>query len=147
MVRAVKLEETPSGSYYNPSQGIFQDLAGSFGPPRLSIGRAGDSLGLSWPANALGYPAGVHRRAFAHRLAKLDRPRADYQRPTTQYSWTLPRATSSSASAFRSRIVPALVLENTLRVETVGNSLSPFSLGAKRVRPALEGRPDVQWQI
>jgi len=23
MIRAVKLEETPSGSYYNPSQGIF----------------------------------------------------------------------------------------------------------------------------
>jgi hypothetical protein len=30
MLRAVKLEATPSGSYYNLSQGIFQNLAGSF---------------------------------------------------------------------------------------------------------------------
>ena len=55
MVRPVKLEVSGSGSYFNPSQGIFQDLAGSFGPPWLSIGRAGNSVSLSWPANALGY--------------------------------------------------------------------------------------------
>jgi hypothetical protein len=37
MVRAVKLEVSGSGSYYNASQGIFQDLANSFGPPLLTI--------------------------------------------------------------------------------------------------------------
>lgn len=37
MVRAVKLEVTGSGSYYNASQGIFQDLANDFGPPVLTI--------------------------------------------------------------------------------------------------------------
>ncbi|MBI1878670.1 MAG: hypothetical protein HYR94_10680, partial [Chloroflexi bacterium] len=28
MVRAIKLEDTPSGTYFNPSQGIFQSIAG-----------------------------------------------------------------------------------------------------------------------
>ena len=37
MVRAVKLEVSASGSYYNASQGIFQDLANDFGPPVLTI--------------------------------------------------------------------------------------------------------------
>jgi hypothetical protein len=37
LVRAVKLEETPSGSYYNASQGIFQNLEGSAGSPRIEI--------------------------------------------------------------------------------------------------------------
>jgi len=37
MVRAVKLEETPSGSYYNPSQGIFQSLDGSAGAPWVEL--------------------------------------------------------------------------------------------------------------
>ena len=55
MVRAVKLEVSGSGSYYNASQGIFQDLAGRFGPPVLNISRVGGGVGLSWPANTLGY--------------------------------------------------------------------------------------------
>lgn len=37
MVRAVKLEVTPSGSYYNASQGIFQDFAASPAKPVLTI--------------------------------------------------------------------------------------------------------------
>ena len=37
MVRAVKLEVSGSGSYYNASQGIFQALASGFGPPVLTI--------------------------------------------------------------------------------------------------------------
>jgi hypothetical protein len=37
MVRAVKLEVTGSGSYYNASQGIFQNLNGDFGLPILTI--------------------------------------------------------------------------------------------------------------
>src|ERR1043166_4058425 len=37
MVRAVKLEVSGSGSYYNPSQGIFQALSNSFGPRVLTI--------------------------------------------------------------------------------------------------------------
>jgi hypothetical protein len=55
MVRAVKLEVAGSGSYYNASQGIFQDLAGTFGPPVLSIGPVGNGVGLTWPANSVGY--------------------------------------------------------------------------------------------
>ncbi len=57
LLRAVKLEVTPSGSYYNLSQGVFQDAVGSFGPATLSIERAADSatVTLSWPSRILGY--------------------------------------------------------------------------------------------
>ena len=37
MVRAVKLEVSGSGSYYNPSQGIFQSLNGSAGAPAITL--------------------------------------------------------------------------------------------------------------
>lgn len=37
MVRAVKLEQTPSGSYYNPSQGIFQSADGTAGAPWVEL--------------------------------------------------------------------------------------------------------------
>lgn len=50
MVRAVKLEVSASGSYYNASQGIFQDSKGTFNPPALSIRRATSSVVLSWSA-------------------------------------------------------------------------------------------------
>ncbi|NOS70500.1 MAG: fibronectin type III domain-containing protein [Verrucomicrobia bacterium] len=55
MVRAVKLEVSGSGSYYNASQGIFQDLAGSFGPPVLNISSVNGGVTLTWPANSPGY--------------------------------------------------------------------------------------------
>ncbi|MDB6035194.1 MAG: hypothetical protein JWM16_5532 [Verrucomicrobiales bacterium] len=50
MVRAVKLETTPSGTFYNPSQGVFAK-AGSGGvatAPKLSISKAQNELVLSW---------------------------------------------------------------------------------------------------
>jgi hypothetical protein len=37
MVRAVKLETSGSGTYYNSSQGIFQDLSGTFAIPAIAI--------------------------------------------------------------------------------------------------------------
>lgn len=37
MVRAVKLEVSASGSYYNASQGIFQSLDGTAGTPRIAL--------------------------------------------------------------------------------------------------------------
>lgn len=55
MVRAVKLEVSGSGSYYNASQGIFQDLAGNFGPPELKISSVSGGVGLSWATNSPGY--------------------------------------------------------------------------------------------
>jgi len=55
MVRAVKLEVSGRGSYYNPSQGIFQDLAGTYGPPLLTITRPTDGILLSWRANPMDY--------------------------------------------------------------------------------------------
>ena len=55
MVRAVKLEVSPSGSYFNASQGVFQDLIGTFGPPRLDVEREEASVRLTWPLPMMGY--------------------------------------------------------------------------------------------
>jgi hypothetical protein len=47
----VKLEVTPSGSYYNPSQGIFASISGggsSSGPISASIRRNGSNVLLTW---------------------------------------------------------------------------------------------------
>jgi hypothetical protein len=46
MVRAIKLQLTPSGSYYNPSQGRFVTLATS--PIRLAVSMTPNSASLSW---------------------------------------------------------------------------------------------------
>ena len=54
MVRAVKLENTPSGSYYNPSQGAFSTAVAASNPaPKLSIAKAqGGGLLLNWTSQA-----------------------------------------------------------------------------------------------
>jgi hypothetical protein len=41
MVRAVNLEVSASGSYFNPSEGVFASLADNQGSPRLAIAPAG----------------------------------------------------------------------------------------------------------
>jgi hypothetical protein len=49
MVRAVALQATPSGSYYNPSQGIFASV--NFTGPeliRITMSRTNSGLALSW---------------------------------------------------------------------------------------------------
>jgi hypothetical protein len=51
LVRAVKLEVTPSGSYYNPSQGIFASVSGggsSSGPISAAIRRSGSNVVITW---------------------------------------------------------------------------------------------------
>jgi hypothetical protein len=50
MVRAVTLQTTPSGSYYNASQGAFAtvDAANSTLPIHLSVSRPGSGLMLNW---------------------------------------------------------------------------------------------------
>jgi hypothetical protein len=55
MVRAVTLETSAGGTYHNMSQGIFQDLAGNFGPPRLSITQDEQTVWVAWPARFSGY--------------------------------------------------------------------------------------------
>src|SRR5205807_10057541 len=50
MVRAVKLENTPSGSYYNASQGIFWSAGGAPPPPPTGDTTA-PTISLSAPAN------------------------------------------------------------------------------------------------
>jgi len=55
MVRAVILQNSASGNYYNPSQGAFREFTGTVSPPRLTVQRANQTLRLSWPTNFAGY--------------------------------------------------------------------------------------------
>ena len=55
MVRAVKLEVSPSGSYYNSSQGVFEDLQGDFGSPKLGIVSTNGIMKILWPSSAVGF--------------------------------------------------------------------------------------------
>ena len=50
MVRAVALQTTPSGTYFNPSQGIFADATVLSPPPPMTLvaNRAGNSIQLTW---------------------------------------------------------------------------------------------------
>jgi hypothetical protein len=54
MVRAVKLQVTPSGSYYNASQGIFATSTGSAAtaPISVTIRRSGGNVVLTWTSQA-----------------------------------------------------------------------------------------------
>jgi hypothetical protein len=55
MVRAVNLQVSASGSYYNASQGDLEDLQGDFGSPKLAISRTNGLMTFSWPASAIGF--------------------------------------------------------------------------------------------
>src|ERR1051326_7166768 len=50
MVRAVALQTNPSGSYYDPSEGVFAQPSGSVTPPPISItaARNGNGVMLKW---------------------------------------------------------------------------------------------------
>ena len=50
MVRAVKLQTSASGTYYNLSQGIFSQL-----PPKLAFVASGSTVRVSWRDNGAGY--------------------------------------------------------------------------------------------
>ena len=70
MVRAVKLEVSPSGSYYNPSQGAFAAVSVSSGsrpmPVRVSsVSMDAGGITLSWPTT----PGSVYQVQFATDLA------------------------------------------------------------------------------
>jgi hypothetical protein len=59
MVRAVKLQTTPSGTYFNASQGIFATINGanSAAPVLVVPRRLGNGLTLTWNSQ----PGGVYR--------------------------------------------------------------------------------------
>jgi hypothetical protein len=48
MVRAVSLTTTPSGTFYNPSQGIFATLPNVNPPIRLAAYQSGNSCSITW---------------------------------------------------------------------------------------------------
>jgi hypothetical protein len=55
MVRAVNLQVSASGSYFNASQGIFEDLQGDFGSPKLVITCTNNIPTVRWLASAIGF--------------------------------------------------------------------------------------------
>jgi hypothetical protein len=68
MVRAVALQTNPSGSYYNPSQGVFVTLNvnGTAVPPiQLSVSQTGNAIELTWNS-AAGVMYHVEARTDAH---------------------------------------------------------------------------------
>jgi hypothetical protein len=62
MVRAVKLENTPSGSYYNASQGVFATISISPPPIVLAATRGEAGISLAWNS-AVGVTYRVQARA------------------------------------------------------------------------------------
>jgi hypothetical protein len=49
MVRAIALQINPSGSYYNPSQGVFANIQASYASPvQLTSTRQANGLSLTW---------------------------------------------------------------------------------------------------
>lgn len=54
-VCAVKLQVTASGSFYNSSEGIFEDTQGSFNLPTIRISLLNGALQLNWSGNATGF--------------------------------------------------------------------------------------------
>ena len=62
MVRAVALQTNPSGSYFNPSQGIFTSVSvtASSPPITVSASRLGNGIKLTWNSQS-----GTVYRVFA----------------------------------------------------------------------------------
>jgi fibronectin type 3 domain-containing protein len=52
MVRAIKLQTNPSGSYYNASQGIFATVGAASPAIRVTITRSGNNAILTWNSQA-----------------------------------------------------------------------------------------------
>jgi hypothetical protein len=50
MARAVKLETSASGTYYNASQGIFENVANSFSPPAIALAQPANGATQPLPA-------------------------------------------------------------------------------------------------
>jgi hypothetical protein len=50
MVRAIALQTNPSGSYFNPSQGVFASasVTASIPPIRITVSRVGNGIKLTW---------------------------------------------------------------------------------------------------
>jgi hypothetical protein len=66
MVRAVKLQTNPSGSYFNPSEGLFASVSNLLPQLILSISRLTNGVQLSWNSKSGGlYHVGVRTDLFS----------------------------------------------------------------------------------
>jgi hypothetical protein len=101
MVRAVTLQTTPSGTYLNPSQGIFADVAVlSPAPPMtLMAARVGNSIQLTWNSQ----PGSFYRVQFRSSLTQA--VWADLSGSVTATnsitSWSDPTPTTDSQKFYR----------------------------------------------
>jgi hypothetical protein len=104
MVRAIKLEQTPSGTYFNASQGIFTTLTAltptQLVPVRVSsiVARA-DGVTLNWPSVA----GSAYRVAFTSNLINTNWTIVipDIQAKSQSLSWTDPTAPNSAERFYR----------------------------------------------
>jgi hypothetical protein len=97
MVRAVQLQNNFSGSYYDPSQGIFATVQTGAASLTLTAGRAPNGLALTWTSQA-GVPYHVQ-----------------YKDTLTQTSWTDLPGSSFTASAAITTWVDTTLSSNTQR--------------------------------
>ncbi len=91
MVRALKLEQTPSGSYYNLSQGTFLTLTNTaLGVHINSVVLTTGGLLMTWDST----PGGMYRVSYANNLAGAPWTdvKPDIAASGTSLSWTDPAA-------------------------------------------------------
>jgi hypothetical protein len=126
MVRAIKLEQSPSGTYYNASQGIFATVAGETGAPAAPSNLQARALSGSeilltwtdWAANETGFR--VDRSTDGTSFAQLAIANADAtafvdreRTPQTAY-WYRVTAFNSSGSSRASNTAQETTLPNPL---------------------------------
>jgi len=104
MVRAIKLELTPSGTYYNASQGAFITVTGvtrtQLAPVYVdSITRVPSGIMLTWTS----VPGGTYRVAFIGNLADTNwaNVNPDISADGQTISWTDPTAQAASQRFYR----------------------------------------------
>src|SRR5207248_2728764 len=151
MIRAVKLEVSGSGSYYNASQGIFQSLDGSAGAPAIALFLPTSNSTFFAPANvqlsaSLFDPAnGVTNVSFYAGNLRL----GDVTSPPYTFIWTNAQSGSYALTA-RAACVSALVT-NSSPVNIIVGGVSPVitlrSLGNSSYGLSGFGLPNYSYQI
>ncbi len=164
MVRSVKLETSASGSYYNPSQGVFQSLNPTVTAPSIALTRPTnnttfyDHANIPLAASAFDLAASISRVEFyanAVKLGEAETPPFSFvwsNAPAGDYSLTaraiLGGSVSTNSNPATIHIAP--VPPPTLEITDLGNGL--FEIRGSGI-PGLSYRlqfaedlPPANWQ-
>jgi hypothetical protein len=126
MVRAVTLEQSPSGTYYNPSQGVFQSLNSTFAAPAISLVQPTNNATVLAPgtlqlrANTFDPANSITNVAFYTNGVKL----TEFTTPPYTLSWSNIPLGIYSLQARASWAGGVLTATNAVTV-TVDNGASP----------------------